>query len=504
MIQGLKLLASWEQKCDPKSAQLKVFLRSNISFIVYRLSEVINDKRKDIESKIVALESLREVIHVVEDGIFLVTPRVIAILSSAAQNPALIHVAPDIWSIFLKHFSLTNLSSNLTLITAIFTDIILDMKIEKVNRDRFMEVFQEFLECWKPKVFDELKQLPYISLITGFRKYCDDVSLKSDIKLQLLKINLLLSNNSFTVIKVTLMYLATILKKWIKIEHLLQTGMIDDSIKELLIALLNVGKRIGPGNIELEQLVVSCIGLLGAIDPDYFEGIQMTSHQSVNRLQLAHNKVELKRLSCSFLRSFLVPHFRSVKDARTQDRYAYAIQEVLKLCEFHPDLPMVSDNSQMKLPMIKSEVLELWLSFDQDTKTSVYPLLKTKYKMAIPSVNMDFPFLTRVNGFQDWISKITAKLCLAIKGHVTSPLFESLSGLVYSDSKAASYILPFVVLHTIVADGSSGSFQDLLQEIQLVLSNATQNSDINSLSTKVRIHIFSFGSNNKLFRLFLN
>jgi serine/threonine-protein kinase ATR len=274
------------------------------------------------------------------------------------------------------------------------------------------------------------------------------------------------------------------------IQTLFSPGTIDQGSRACFAALLNIGKRFGPGHDDLDELIISCIGAIGAIDPDYLEDMQMITFRSREKLKFMHDKESMKKLCCFFLRSFLVPVFRSVKDPRTQDRYAYSIQEILKICEFHPDLPLAPSHSQMKVNVVKSEVMELWLEFDQDMRTSIYPLLKTKYQMSKPSFeSLQAPLISNVSRFNEWVTKFSAKQTMSIQNHDSSSFFQVLCGLVYSDANAASFFLPYILLHVIVT--RSSSVKEVEKEIQAVLTKSLDSSqELEHLSSQVNLILF--------------
>jgi hypothetical protein len=75
-----------------------------------------------------------------------------------------------------------------------------------------------------------------------------------------------------------------------------------------------------------------------------------------------------------------VPAFLASEDTQAQDRAAYAIQELLKFCNFAEGLPVGSEEPCRGVP---KETHRRWMTLPVQVREIVHPYLKSEYKYVV-------------------------------------------------------------------------------------------------------------------------
>ena len=126
----------------------------------------------------------------------------------------------------------------------------------------------------------------------------------------------------------------------------------------ILEVLFLAARRGGDVSQQLRLLAFECIGILGAVDPDRFEGT--TDDSAAIILSKFTDGSESMSFAVHLICSLLVGAFRSTSDMSYQTRLAYVIQELLNFCQFTPTLVSVG-NSGGPVPPLK--IRQRWTIF---------------------------------------------------------------------------------------------------------------------------------------------
>jgi serine/threonine-protein kinase ATR len=107
--------------------------------------------------------------------------------------------------------------------------------------------------------------------------------------------------------------------------------------------------------------------------------------------------------SCDLIEKFLAPAFRSASSSKAQDCLAYAIQELLRLCEFTQEIADISPGqpiSDSKSQRLKKR----WEDFAKPVIQIIKPLLRAKYYSldTVPKHPI-YPIFPQKTAFKDWL-----------------------------------------------------------------------------------------------------
>ncbi|EPZ34308.1 hypothetical protein O9G_000493, partial [Rozella allomycis CSF55] len=125
-------------------------------------------------------------------------------------------------------------------------------------------------------------------------------------------------------------------------------------------SLLAIGSSF-KDNKEIRILIVECIGLIGAIDPERLELKMIETKSEFLTLQTLETASVCREFAVEFISNKLGPLFMSTKDSSLQDKYAFTIQQVLKYLNI-PNTIEIDNNSDLT-----------WNSFKSDLKVAIHP-----------------------------------------------------------------------------------------------------------------------------------
>jgi hypothetical protein len=106
-------------------------------------------------------------------------------------------------------------------------------------------------------------------------------------------------------------------------------------LAELVGVLLDVTRRSSsaPPGVRLRLLAATCLGQIGAVEPARMPGLAVTlaaARSEGNRGRASDAELEDRHLIVELIRHFLVKALRGAPDTSVQDKFAYAIQELLR------------------------------------------------------------------------------------------------------------------------------------------------------------------------------
>jgi serine/threonine-protein kinase ATR len=216
--------------------------------------------------------------------------------------------------------------------------------------------------------------------------------------------------------------------------------------------------------------------------------------------------------------AYLLPAFRAARDTRGQDRAAFAIQEVLKLCGCTEQTPVVlaerraakqaaaakgrKRKSQKNLPRFlpaqsQSRFLapltllfvllllfllsfhtttsdlkrgvRFWRQFSEDLRELMTPFLSSQYVLQAPSAQPKVPIYPGAKDYQSWVSTWAAALIQRVRGP-QAELFQTCRGVVKDDLNSAHFLLPYLVL-SVLRHGSEDDAAAICAEFLAVLED---------------------------------
>lgn len=240
----------------------------------------------------------------------------------------------------------------------------------------------------------------------------------------------------------------------------------DPMIREILEVLFSAACRDGDALQQLRLLAFECIGILGAVDPDRFEGTADDSAAAILGNFTEEN--ETMSFVVHLISNLLVGAFRSTSDMSYQTRLAYVIQELLKFCQFTPALVAVG-NSGGPVPL---KVRQRWNLLPKHVLDTVSPLLGGRYAIR-PQMphKTQTPVYPQQSTYRDWIQTWTIHLINRIVGDTAQKIFSVFRSIVrYQDVVIAHHILPHIVLNVLIS-GEDEDVEAIRTEFLVVLGD---------------------------------
>ncbi|WFD35666.1 non-specific serine/threonine protein kinase [Malassezia cuniculi] len=253
------------------------------------------------------------------------------------------------------------------------------------------------------------------------------------------------------------------------VEEWTSGNMFHTLVGRCIRVLLAVAGRPEPVDPTVPEMCLECLGMLGAVDPDRVEAVGDEGLYVL--LYNFENAEETAGFALRLLRELVVPAFRATGDTKHQAALAYAIQELLKICGFTTAL-LDSDSK-----LVPDTVIRRWEELPEEMLPTLAPLLSSKYVVQLPPPRKrERPHYTHTASFRDWIHTWALELISSAHGAAAQSLFGVFSSAMRDhDVTVARYLLPHLVLHTLIS-GDAEQRAALLTEFNAVLADQVDES----------------------------
>jgi serine/threonine-protein kinase ATR len=284
----------------------------------------------------------------------------------------------------------------------------------------------------------------------------------------------------------------------------LATGdFFDPLIGRTLRILSSVAARDVDGMEEIRLLAFECIGAIGALDPDRLDLGTGDSRPIV--LKDFADEDESILFAIHLIKDVLVSAFRSTSDMGYQTNLAYAIQELLKFCQFNVSL--MSSGRFTTSASLKARTR--WDSLPKYVLETITPLLESRYTIKEkPLPAFELPIYPQHGTYREWLQQWTTWLISEAKGEAQK-IFQPFRSVVRNkDVGVAHHLLPHLVLHLLVS-GEEVKIWSIRSEILAVLQDqvdekSPSSADKKLLSAQVKCSSLVRSSlTNSLLRLYL-
>jgi len=221
------------------------------------------------------------------------------------------------------------------------------------------------------------------------------------------------------------------------------------------------------------------LGELGAIDPGRIPAVASSEYDYVGSLDK-----EVDQVAIELVRDYLVKAYRSANLGLTQDRTAYAIQEILRHWGCNEET--IREYEQNKNS--DKNGVQYWAQFPSDVQAIIQPFLTSQYYVKFDRITQyQGPIFRPSYSYSKWLAEWTTQLI--VKSEV--PVYQPCKFVMRDNVDAAHFLLPHLVLH-IVRFGNDTDRQLIKAEINSVLSNSAfgespskSDSDITSEATQM-------------------
>ena len=217
-------------------------------------------------------------------------------------------------------------------------------------------------------------------------------------------------------------------------------------VSEIISKLMTAAARDDDDDAEpLRLLAYHCLGIFGAADPDRFE--LPSGDENAALFSNFNDENDAVAFALYLISDVLVGVFRSASDLNYQTQVAYVIQELLKFCNFTPNILSAAPPSSVTL-----KVRRRWEMLPKHVVETVAPFLESKYHKKSQLEIRDSGVVYFVQPtYREWIQQWTAYLLdKAVGTHVNAifPLFNWI--IVHKDASIAHRLLPHLVLNVMI------------------------------------------------------
>ncbi|TFK72010.1 hypothetical protein BDN72DRAFT_869695 [Pluteus cervinus] len=446
------------------------FLKSHMLGLITVLNEMLQDVfgKKSLATKRKILRGLGMLVSYIGPSISNVAPQIMATFQTMVGFSELAEVTLRSWYTFLTTLEKKEVGPHVGPTSAAFVaswPIFSEFARALAKKSLEFIIFEAAGKLGRH--LDDIVDLSPISDLAMISDHLEDLRKEQnkDSRTQLLRI---LDRSSSNNLAVAVQFLAE-LKLSLSGRHhdivreLASGDVFDPLIGKILAALLAAACRDGDGTEPLRLLAYECIGILGAVDPDRCEILVNGSRMVV--LSNFANEEESFSFAMHLIKDLLVGAFKSTSDISYQGHLAYGIQELLKFCQFTPNLV-----GQTQAPPVR--VRNRWNSFPKHVLETVIPLLESKYTLSLPSSHaVQHPIYQHQTTFREWIQIWTAHLITKASGQTASTIFGAFRSAVrHRDVVVAHHLLPHIVLNILIS-GHQDDATTIREEILTVLED---------------------------------
>lgn len=260
------------------------------------------------------------------------------------------------------------------------------------------------------------------------------------------------------------------------INQLSRGDVFDPLVSQITRTLMLNATRDGDCE-EVRDLSYECIGITGALDPDRILPLPERASVSLHSNFADHD--ESMEFALHLIRDLLVDAFRATNDTKHQSYLAYAIQELLRFCDFTTQVLSV------KASTLSSKTRARWATIPKDQHETLAPLLESRFRMNDQTYkSVEKPVYPATATYREWLQTWSYDLIGQIMRFKESDrgamdcrkIFGVFRGILKSqDVAVAHHILPYLVL-TILLLGSSDQRKEICAEINTVLQDQVNSS----------------------------
>ncbi|KAF9006738.1 hypothetical protein BDQ17DRAFT_1389499 [Cyathus striatus] len=262
-------------------------------------------------------------------------------------------------------------------------------------------------------------------------------------------------------------------------ENLMHGDIFDPQLGLILATIIAAASRDGDGADSLRSIAYECLGILGAVDPDRCE-MQYEDPTIV----IIHNfadEGESMQFVIHLISDLLVGAFRATSDSVHQRHLAYAIQELLRFCQFTKSLLSTGQNGSISV-----KVRNRWNGLPGHVIETISPLLTGRFKLAaIPQLVTSPPIYPSQATYREWIQVWTGYLVESASGSTAQEIFNVFRGCIRGKDVTIAYkLLPHLVLNILIS-GADPDADAIREEMLAVLQDQVNKDSTSSLDKKL-------------------
>ena len=456
-----------------RNETMSMFLETNALAIVTHFTVLLNDleaKEPKLEKKR-CLIALGELVKLGKSRVIVALPQLCACLRSALDDLDLCDAAFHAWGVVVASLKEDDVAPMIDQTLAIIVKSW--DRFSSITQQYAYNVVSELLKRHSSLVRDAFETMPSLEAIPLMKKFETEIgSLKRqmDDRHQLLAFTSRVADENETVAEQALQELVPILRSK---QDLLQRSILreqpDVFIADMTRALLDCCVRFQT-NTAISGLCGQCLASIGCLDHNKIETI--VERKTILVLSNFGKAEETVDFMIFFLENVLVKSFLSAPTTRAQGFLAWAMQELLQLCEDE-------DRSGPRIRTGPSAAHRRWNDLPEAVRTTLTPFRTSKYRVqdARPAQKQEYPFFKSGMRHKDWLRAFTLDLLYRGTGNNVQLIFGICCRIIQGqDAAIPAFLLPYAILNLIIS-GIEGDSTDIVNEILNVLTQSLDRQD---------------------------
>ncbi|KAF7116577.1 hypothetical protein CNMCM5793_005058 [Aspergillus hiratsukae] len=445
------------------------FIEEHVLGIITQFAHAINDFqiRQPLVEKRRNILAIGEMIKVAHGHISSALPQICACLRSALNIEELSDHAFSAWSVLVSSLHDEELEP---LIDQTFSIVIRYWSaFNDQSRKTAHELVGYILKSHSELVHSNFNTIPSLASIPALSALESEISKvkgKMDVRSQLSAFGRRCQSENAAVVEQALRELLPCLSRH---EEFLHESVLseqpDPVVAQLTRSLLDCCVKFNAGCDSITLLSAQCLGLVGCLDPNRVDPVK--DKKDILVLSNFDRMEETFDFVLFFLQHVLVQAFLSASNTRAQGFLAYAMQNLLRLCNLD------SAVTQRYRDIQADEKYRRWSELPETVRNTLTPFLTSKYTVTVGAIrsNCKFPIFSTELTHGDWLRSFVQDLLQRGSGDNAQLIFSVCSRIVKGqDISIASFLLPFAVLNRIVG-GTQEERLDLQGELTTILSH---------------------------------
>ncbi|KAF5567630.1 UVSB PI-3 kinase [Fusarium napiforme] len=239
----------------------------------------------------------------------------------------------------------------------------------------------------------------------------------------------------------------------------------DIGVVALMRSLLDCASKYSGFPGDIARLCTEAMGLIGCLDPSKIDTVR--EQRSIVILNNFATNEETTDFVLFLLEEALVPAFLSTTDVKFQGFLSFAMQELMGRCDIKAACAM--ENSGMKGG---NDIYRKWVAMPETVREVVAPFLASRYVVApMPHTEIEYPLFRPGRPYPSWLRVYVLDLLRKGQTPFADLIFEPLARVIrVKDLSIAEFILPYIVLHTLLGSRTTQQERDdILGELLAIL-----------------------------------
>ena len=441
------------------------FLESNILGIVTEYSNILNDveTRQPNAEKRRCLAAIGEVIKLGKSRVIVALPQICACLRSAMESKELCNKAFGSWAIMISTLKEEDIEPlvDQTLAIIVRSWDLFETETQQLAYSVVSDLLKKHTSLIR-EIFNTMPSLSSIPLMTKFEAELDALKRQMDDRHGFMAFIKRLQNENSAVVEQALKELYShLLQKEDFVYRSILREQPDNFIADLIRSLLDCCLRFNTSP-QITLAGAQCLGRIGCLDPNRIESTrEKTSLIILANFAKADETVDF---ILHLLEYVVVKAFLSATSTRSQGFLAWAMQELLKLCEL--------DTGNLRpLASASSANYRKWLDLSEVVRNTLTPFLTSRYTVItiVPKIECNYPVFALGLSHSEWLRTIVSDLLEKTASDNAQLIFRICARLVKGqDISIPAFLLPFVALNAVIC-GTDGEKKLLVDELLAVL-----------------------------------